>query len=222
MSQNETTCVMCGEKYDSRTPHELHQPVCIENLKRQLDASRAKQKDLNRRAQEAEAAFGGWKKLSALTKDQRTGRFIPAMMRFALTRAEQDYDAVAAAFKELDPIGQAPGPICERAREVISKHGEPDDGFQMECRKIYCRREDMSPDGRLTLFMEDDGDVIVEVQQYYDTWSTNKLENPRIAQVQFCTLRGGGSSLRTRRALVNLVEAMVEDQKERPQQDPYA
>jgi hypothetical protein len=76
----------------------------------------------------------------------------------------------------------------------------------MEC---VTRKEDMSPDGRLRILMEDDGDMIVVVVPASDE------RNPS-QSVQFCTMQGGGNSLHTRKALVALMAAMRLDNAERP------
>lgn len=74
--------------------------------------------------------------------------------------------------------------------------------------KCVTRKEDMSPDGRLRILMEDDGDMIVTIVPSGD-------ENPS-QSVQFCTLQGGGNSLHTRKALVALMDAIRLDNAERP------
>ncbi|TFH48741.1 MAG: hypothetical protein E4H01_05745 [Lysobacterales bacterium] len=76
----------------------------------------------------------------------------------------------------------------------------------MEC---VTRKEDMSPDGRLRILMEDDGDMIVIVVPASDEQSPSQ-------SVQFCMLQGGGNSLHTRKALVALMAAMRLDNAERP------
>lgn len=71
------------------------------------------------------------------------------------------------------------------------------------------RNEDMSPDGSLELIREDDGDIIVRVREAgergFGHW------------VQFCTHAGGGASPHTWRALGALMEAMEQDNREKPQ-----
>ena len=66
------------------------------------------------------------------------------------------------------------------------------------------RREDMSPNGRLGLFREDDGDILVFVID----------DEGVMATVQFCT--SGTRSHHTLMALVALFEAMMKDHQERP------
>ncbi len=63
----------------------------------------------------------------------------------------------------------------------------------------------MSPDGKLRLCVEDDGDVIVQVIEGSDN-------NFDAGCVQFCTpFSGGGGSRRTFEALRRLAEAMAMD-----------
>lgn len=74
------------------------------------------------------------------------------------------------------------------------------------------RYEDMSRHGNLEVLILDDGDVIVQI--------TNDPESPcpGFAFAEFCLpMSGGGQSEHTRLALVNLFNAMREDNEERPQ-----
>jgi hypothetical protein len=82
----------------------------------------------------------------------------------------------------------------------------------MEQKKQYTRNEDMSPDGKLTVYMQQDGDIIVSM------WGRGSVNDElRFAQVEFCTLfAGGGRSKHTREALVPLAEAIEKDNEERP------
>ena len=81
----------------------------------------------------------------------------------------------------------------------------------MEPNKRYARREDMSPDGELTLLMQPDGDIIVVAQ------STNEFGEYSETMVEFCEIgSGGGRSHHTRKALVALAEAIEKDNKEKP------
>ena len=71
-----------------------------------------------------------------------------------------------------------------------------------------CRFEDMSPTGRLVLYRQYDGDMIVEVIE----------EDGPSAHIEFTTpMSGGGQSEKTWHALRALMAAMKEDNK-RPQQ----
>lgn len=77
------------------------------------------------------------------------------------------------------------------------------------------RIEDMSTRGRMKLFREDDGDIIVSVSSERDG-----LVQPS-ESVQYCTPgMGGGRSPRTFNALINLAIAMDEDNKAIPRGDP--
>ena len=69
------------------------------------------------------------------------------------------------------------------------------------------RLESMSPDGRLRLYIQPDGDVIVAVLQ-----SEGDANGSAIASVEFCTPGAGrGGSPRTWHALGKLAEAMALD-----------
>lgn len=81
----------------------------------------------------------------------------------------------------------------------------------MEMKKRYTRNEDMSPDGTLTIYMQEDGDLLVVVN------GRGTSERLRMAEVEFCTVgAGGGRSSHTRKALVALAEAIEKDNEERP------
>ena len=68
------------------------------------------------------------------------------------------------------------------------------------------RFEDMSPRGRLRIFQEDDGDLIVCVVPDPDAPAEYA------PSVQFCTAgSGGGKSPRTRTALLSLMDAIALD-----------
>jgi len=76
-------------------------------------------------------------------------------------------------------------------------------------RTLYSRNEDMSPDGKLELIMQDDGDVIVIVDGY------DGMENKKRVSVEFTFPGGGGGrSPNTRKALIELAHAMELDNKE--------
>lgn len=74
---------------------------------------------------------------------------------------------------------------------------------------IIERREDMSPLGRLALFLQPDGDVIVTI-----------CPDPEAAwqnSVEFCQpFSGGGRSPKTLKALRALADAMAKDNEARP------
>jgi len=65
--------------------------------------------------------------------------------------------------------------------------------------RTQTRLEDMSPNGKLTLHQQDDGDVVVTVMD----------ENGRTVAVEFCM--SGGRSPRTLAGLFALLCAMAED-----------
>ena len=73
------------------------------------------------------------------------------------------------------------------------------------------RLESMSVEGSLKLFKQEDGDIIIQVMTMKNSFG-QRLKEPRIASVEFCTPgSGGGGSKETWRALVNLFEAMKKD-----------
>lgn len=87
----------------------------------------------------------------------------------------------------------------------------PEDG-SVECREFYTRYEDMSPDGYLQVIVEDDGDVILVVNgSGFDPDDFHRVS------VQFCTFGGGGRSPAVRNALLHLIQAIQQDNVEKPQ-----
>ena len=77
--------------------------------------------------------------------------------------------------------------------------------------EIYKRYEDMSQLGHIQLLVEDDGDVILTV--YPDPDAGQHFGT----SAQFCTVAGGGQSHKTRMALIQLIEAIKEDNIKYPQ-----
>jgi hypothetical protein len=72
------------------------------------------------------------------------------------------------------------------------------------------REEDMSPDGKLKLIQQDDGDIIVVVQESLSEFRATS------ASVEFCIPgTGGGTSPETHKALLHLMEAMAADNERR-------
>ncbi len=72
----------------------------------------------------------------------------------------------------------------------------------------YLRKEDMSPDGKLCMVMEDDGDICLSII---------RGNNGRNRDVQFCSVgSGGGKSRHTLEALRNLMKAIELDNQENP------
>lgn len=74
---------------------------------------------------------------------------------------------------------------------------------------IVDRKEDMSPDGHLRLFLQEDGDVIISVAEGGIAGGVKRMAN-----VEFCTLFGGGGSPRTYQALRDLIVAMALDNRD--------
>lgn len=75
-------------------------------------------------------------------------------------------------------------------------------------RVLQERKEDMSPDGKLMLIVQADGDVIVSVTSSDEGTGAH-------ASIEFCTpFSGGGGSPRTHKALLALVEAMQADNQD--------
>lgn len=72
------------------------------------------------------------------------------------------------------------------------------------------RLEDMSPEGKLELLMQTDGDMIVVVHQADD----GSLQRASMASVEFCTRAGGGASPETLKALHDLMIAMAKDNRD--------
>lgn len=73
------------------------------------------------------------------------------------------------------------------------------------------RRDDMSTTGKLTVMLQRDGDVVVNISQ------GEKFEEFESATVEFCAGGGGGGrSMRTREALIALMVAIEADNAERP------
>ena len=76
--------------------------------------------------------------------------------------------------------------------------------------KIVERKEDMSSTGRLRILQQPDGDIIVAVIPAIGDWM-------RQNSVEFCAIcSGGGRSPKTLAALRNLMDAIDQDNAERP------
>ncbi len=72
--------------------------------------------------------------------------------------------------------------------------------------EIYERREDMSPEGRLQVLIQADGDVIITAM------SPDLDGRLTTASVEFCAPgAGGGRSPKTKAALIELARAILED-----------
>lgn len=75
------------------------------------------------------------------------------------------------------------------------------------------RFEDMSPRGHLVLMQQEDGDIILTIRPDPDDppvsiWSVS---------CEFCTMPGGGQSPKVLAALRRLMDAIDEENAERPQ-----
>ena len=80
--------------------------------------------------------------------------------------------------------------------------------------KVVERFEDMSPNGKLRLYQQPDGDIIVGIIPDPDQEDYTKL----FPSVEFCnTCMGGGQSPHVLQALRNLINAIELDNKEKPQ-----
>lgn len=78
--------------------------------------------------------------------------------------------------------------------------------------QVVTRRGDMSPETRLRVWQQEDGDYILEVVPEYD----EKFPKPSVS-VEFCTCcGGGGNSPHTRKAITDLIDAIRKDNAERP------
>lgn len=93
---------------------------------------------------------------------------------------------------------------------------EPIIGIDVKPRETYERFEDMSPDGRLQVFIEDDGDVIVTAVPPPSN-SANPMNWLKPVSVQFCAGSGGGQSPRVRLAILELARAIEIENRERQQ-----
>lgn len=81
--------------------------------------------------------------------------------------------------------------------------------------KVVERYEDMSPRGRLRVFKQDDGDMIVRIIPDPKDENTKYLGD----SAEFCTIGGGGGqSPNTLQALRGLMEAIEKDNAEYPQE----
>jgi len=78
------------------------------------------------------------------------------------------------------------------------------------------RAGDMDPDVSVRLLREEEGDVILEVVETSRNINTREVFSVERKAIQFCTGGGGGRSLRTHRALCELMLAIEQDNAERP------
>jgi hypothetical protein len=85
----------------------------------------------------------------------------------------------------------------------------------MDDHRVCERFEDMSPRGKLVLIQQPDGDIIVSIHPS-DLEDFNR--KGLFQSAEFCTVgTGGGQSPRTREALLELMNAIDEDNRESPQ-----
>ncbi len=126
----------------------------------------------------------------------------------------------------LHTFSTAEGDILAAARSLESRIADRDETIrhlkqvpppkpdapveQLSSDEVYERREDMSPDGKLQIFLQNDGDVIVQVIGY-------RHDQLELASVEFCSCgSGGGRSPKTRAALLELARAIAEDNRTKP------
>jgi hypothetical protein len=97
-------------------------------------------------------------------------------------------------------------------------------------RVFYSRIGDMSWNRSLIVMMEGDGDLVIgigrklqcddgqRIVSYPQRLHEDELlhDDDEFAMVEFCTYAGRGRSPKVRKAIINLVEAMIEDEKENP------
>lgn len=110
------------------------------------------------------------------------------------------------------------GPIEFDDISMLDEHNETsvsavasNDGLEVQANEPYTRREDMTSEGKLTVIMQEDGDMIVTV--YGESLSPDRMHS---ASVEFCTpWSGGGRSRHTRKALQDLAIAIQKDNLER-------
>lgn len=84
--------------------------------------------------------------------------------------------------------------------------------------KTVYRKDDMSPKNHLAITRQDDGDIIVSLwaQIDEDGCPSDCGKTVRRVAVEFCAVgSGGGRSPETRRALMQLMEAMWRDNETR-------
>lgn len=84
-----------GQKYRDRLE------VRNAELEQKLNEARDTNARLNRRAQQAEAAAAEWREVAAMTKEQRTGRFFPALAALSLSKAWEENDQLQALVGEI-------------------------------------------------------------------------------------------------------------------------
>ncbi|WP_347990035.1 hypothetical protein [Methylomonas sp. AM2-LC] len=97
--------------------------------------------------------------------------------------------------------------VIEMAKAYAKMEQAKIDAPRMPINEFVSRKEDMSPDGLLRLFRQEDGDICVVIV----------TQSGEMVSVEFCVPGiGGGRSGHTLNALNNLALAMMEDNKEFP------
>lgn len=91
--------------------------------------------------------------------------------------------------------------------DAARAHVAADQGPLAPMNQFIARKEDMSPNGRLRLFRQDDGDMCVAVIE----------DDGTMAAIEFCVPgSGGGKSPKTLAALQQLALAILEDNRAAP------
>lgn len=97
--------------------------------------------------------------------------------------------------------------LGERIVKGLKRLQEIEDRRLMPCNELIARIEDMSPNGRLEIFRQDDGDICLSI--------VNKEGDS--ASIEFCVPgAGGGKSPETLQALSDLGIAMLKDNQNDP------
>lgn len=136
------------------------------------------------------------------------------IQRYVNANARAD-NCHGCALKHTDDAGARGGPIrykCKIGGFLVTRFSRcdlyrPADGLPSR----VTRPGDMSPEQRLTVTRQDDGDIIIRVD--------DKERSGRIVSIacEFCAPgTGGGRSQRTRQALMDLMMAIQQDNQERP------
>ena len=95
--------------------------------------------------------------------------------------------------------------VIEMAKALIELEDEKLNNSKMPINEFVSRKEDMSRDGRLCLFKQDDGDICISIFP----------QEGEVASLEFCVPElGGGKSSHTLSALNDLALAMIKDNKE--------
>jgi len=132
----------------------------------------------------------------------------------ATKRAEKAEEALAVAERRIETMTQARNTPTVYATESYVNIRQPWRGgtlIEATPRGAVERPEDMSQKGKLRVFVEDDGDVIVAVHEEVKDDDGTPMVGPGV-DVQFCCPHsGGGHSPETWKALLALAKAMRRD-----------